>query len=72
MLDNFPEAKFILLKADKDIMAKRLVGRQHFVSKKYADELEKIFEEPKIDCYTLYNNNGEEEIISQFKNFYKN
>ena len=71
MLDEFPEAKFIWLRADKDIMANRLASREHFVSKKYADELEKIFEEPKIEHFILENNNGKEEIIKQFKKFYK-
>ena len=67
MLEQFPQAKFIWLKADKDVMARRLTERGHFLSKRYADQLESFFEEPQIDHFVLNNNDGEQEIVNQMK-----
>ncbi len=67
LIDKFPEIKFVYVRADSDIAAKRLLKRKHFVSKKYADDLEALFEEPRLEHFILNNNYGKKEIIDQFK-----
>lgn len=71
MIDYFPEIKFIYVQADKNLVAKRLLEREHFVSKKYVDELEIFFEEPKVKHFILENNGGVAEIIKQIKKLIK-
>jgi len=67
LLEKLPSIKFLWLQADKDIMAKRLLDREHFVSKNYADELDNLFEQPKIVCDIIKNNSTEEAIINQLE-----
>lgn len=64
--DNFPEAKFLYVTADKDIRDSRLSERgQHMINKDYAQKVETYFEEPNLDYTEIINNKGKKEIIEQ-------
>ena len=67
-LSNFPEAKFIYVKAKQEIINSRLGSRNHLITKNYADRINKIFEKPIIPHYVINNdNNGEKDIKIQIR-----
>ncbi|MCH7492281.1 AAA family ATPase [Patescibacteria group bacterium] len=65
-LRNFPDAKFIFVKAKQEVINLRLNSRKHLITKDYAEKIKKIFEEPKISHYVIENSSdGEEKIKKQ-------
>ena len=71
ILQHFPDAKFILVKARANIRSARSTSRAHIVNENLAKKVTKIFERPKIQHYTINNNKRRDQIKIQIKKFLK-
>lgn len=69
---HFPEAMFIWVKANPQIIKRRLAQRNdHLVNKTYANLATKKFDHPNIPYRVLENNCGEEQIRLQLINIFQ-
>ncbi len=71
ILKNFPDAKFILIKAKHKIIEGRLLKRKHLASYDYCKKVHKIFEKPKIKYKIINNDLGNKKIRMQLRDFLK-
>jgi gluconokinase len=65
LLKEFPFAKFVWIDADQSILESRIVARNDFITKEYAQKINSYFEEPEFVCSKIMNNDGEAEILRQ-------
>jgi len=67
LLREFPFAEFILIESDEDILIKRILKRNNYITTEYANKINKYFEKPNFSCKKITNNKGENEILRQIR-----
>jgi gluconate kinase len=66
ILDHFPDARFIWVRSEPELIDSRLAARaDHLAGKHYGELINKHFETPSIPHAVLFNNDGRGEVINQ-------
>lgn len=67
LLKAYPDAKFIMIESTEENIIARLKKRHDWIDEEYAAKMRVHFDMPQIAHHVFQNNNGENEILNQFK-----
>ena len=67
ILTNFPDIKFVLVRANDEIRNIRLKEGNNLIDVNYSNKISRFFEEPKHRHHVIDNNNGRENVVKQLR-----